>query len=70
MTGRDGEARAATVKTHSKDDKLIRLNKPLQKLYPLEVLEPAPTPQSPQPELFRQAATLTETTDIASEPRE
>ena len=36
IVGRDGEIRAAVVRTHSKDGKTILLKRPLQSLYPLE----------------------------------
>ena len=37
MKGRDGQIRGATVKTTSSDGRTIHLNRPIQRLYPLEV---------------------------------
>ena len=37
ISGKDGQVRGATVRSHSSDKKLIRLNRPIQLLYPLEV---------------------------------
>ena len=37
MKGRDGQIRGATVKTTSSDGRTTHLNRPIQRLYPLEV---------------------------------
>ena len=37
LTGKDGNIRAAEVLTHDKSQRVITMQRPLQKLYPLEV---------------------------------
>ena len=49
LTGRDGEVRAVSVRTHTKDHKPIVLKRPIQKLYPLEVRREEPREEPTQP---------------------
>ena len=52
ISGMDGQVRGATVRLHSSDKRLIRLNRPIQLLYPLEarcdqeVVESVPVTES------------------------
>ena len=59
LIGRDEEVRAATVRTHAKDRKVIFLKRPVQRLYPLEVRDSAQGQQAPPPESMRKSITPT-----------
>ena len=67
MVGKDGEVRAASVKTHSKDGKLLSLRRPIQKLYPLEIREGFGSEVKPNNTEGRSADALTEARPNKSE---
>ena len=66
MISKDGEVRAASVRTHSKDGKLISLRRPVQKLYPLEIKEGPRSESKPNNPLGNSAVTSTDAIPIPS----